>query len=317
MSEREQKVYVGLDVSKACLDIYIHPMGQTIKVNNDKTGIKELVKTLSKQSVELIVLEATGGYEKTVARELEQAQFPVSVVNPRQARDFAKALGQLAKTDKVDSRMLALFANKIEPTVRPLKTLKQQDLADLKTRRRQLVDMITMEKNRLDKVSSSIRKGIEKVIKFLQKELQTMDEKLSQVIEEDPDLSKKSELLRSIKGVGPVLSATLLADLPELGTLTHKKISALVGVAPFNRDSGTFVGGRTIWGGRGSVRTSLYMAALAAAKYNPQIKIFYDRLCKAGKAKKVVLTACMHKLLIIMNAILKSGIAWNMELKNA
>jgi len=317
MDKLEQNVYVGIDVSKANLDVFIHPIGQVYKVSNDETGINKLTKLLSKQSIKLIVLEATGGYEKKVARGLAEAKFSVSVINPRQARDFAKALGQLAKTDKVDSRILALFANKIEPTARPLKTLKQQDLTDLKARRKQLVDMITMEKNRLDKTSVNIKKGIEKVIKFFQKELRAIDKKLSQAIEEDPNLSEKNKLLRSIKGVGPVLSATLLADLPELGTLTNKKISALVGVAPFNRDSGTFVGGKTIWGGRSSVRTSLYMAALAASKYNPQIKTFYDRLSKAGKVKKVVLTACMHKLLIIMNAMLKSGVSWNEELKYA
>lgn len=317
MNEKDQKIYVGIDVSKAYLDVYFHPTGQAIKVSNDKTGLKELVGSLSKQPIKLVILEATGGYEKFIARELEKVHFPVSVINPRQARDFAKALGQLAKTDKIDGRILALFAEKIGPTPRPLKTLEQQALSDLKARRKQLVDMVTMEKNRLDKANPSIQKGIKKTIKFLQKELKSMDEKLSQAIKEDPTLSQKNELLRSVKGVGPVLSATLLADLPELGTLNHKKISALVGVAPFNRDSGTFVGGRTVWGGRSSVRATLYMAALVATKNNPQIKVFYERLCKAGKVKKVALTACMHKLLMIMNAILKSGIPWNMELKNA
>lgn len=317
MNEKNQNIYVGIDVSKAYLDVYVNPVGHIIRVSNDRTGIQELMKSLSKQPVKLIVLEATAGYEKIAARELEKANFSVSVINPRQARDFAKALGQLAKTDKVDSRILALFAEKIEPSPRPLKTAEQQSLADLRARRSQLVDMITMEKNRLDKANLSIQKGIEKTIKFLQKELKIIDEELSQSIKDDPELSRKNGLLRSIKGVGPVLSATLLANLPELGTLTHKKLSALVGVAPFNRDSGTFVGKRTVWGGRSGVRAALYMGALTAARFNPQIKSFYQRLCLTGKAKKVVLTACMRKLLVIINAVIKSGIPWGMELKNA
>jgi transposase len=232
-------------------------------------------------------------------------------------RDFAKALGQLAKTDRVDCRILGLFAEKIEPAAKSLRTQEQQDLADLRTRRRQLVDMITMEKNRLDKVNPNIRKDIEKIIVFLQKQLKAIDKKLSQAIQIDQNLLKKNKLLRSVKGVGPVVSATLLAELPELGTLTGKKIAALAGVAPFNRDSGKFVGERTVWGGRSSVRSTLYMAALVATKCNPQIKTFYERLCKAGKAKKVALTACMHKLLVILNAIIRSGIPWQMGLKNA
>jgi transposase len=317
MNELETKVYVGVDVSKAYLDVYIHPTGQTLKVSNDEMGIQQFIDLLIKQPAALIVLEATGGYEKTIARALEKTKQPISVVNPRRVRDFAKALGQLAKTDKIDSHVLALFAEKIQPTPRPLKSLNQQALADLKARRKQLVDMITMEKNRLDKANSSIRKGIEKTIKFLEKELKAIDEKLSEAIQEDPEFSRKDKMLRDIKGVGPVLSITLLADLSELGELNHKKIAALVGVAPFNRDSGTFTGGKTVWGGRGSVRSALYMATLAATRFNPQIKMFYERLCKAGKAKKVALTACMHKLLIIMNAIIKSGIPWKSDFKNA
>lgn len=315
MSELEQKIYVGIDVSKTNLDIYILPQNKAFTVNNDKPGVKKLFKVLPKEVI-LIVLEATGGYEKAVARELEKAKLPISVINPRQARDFAKALGQLAKTDKIDSRILALFAEKIGPSPRLLKSAKLQALSDLKNRRRQLLDMITMEKNRLEKASLTIKRIITKTIKFLQKELNEIDEKLVDAIKEDAELSRKDQLLRSINGVGPVLSATLLADLPELGTTTHKKISALVGVAPFNRDSGTFVGGRTIWGGRASVRATLYMATLAAIKSNSKLKTFYQHLCKAGKAKKVALIACMHKLLMIMNAILKSGITWKMELQN-
>lgn len=316
MNERIQNIYVGIDISKSYLDVYMRPMGQIIRLSNDSLGIEELIKSFSKQPIKLIVMEATGGYEKNLARSLERAGFSVSIINPRQARDFAKALGQLAKTDKVDSRILALFAEKIEPSSRPLKTPEQQSLGDLRARRNQLVGMITMEKNRLDKASLNIRQGIEKTIAFLQKELRIIDQELSQSIKADSELSRKNELLRSVKGIGPVVSATLLANLPELGTLSHKKLSALVGVAPFNRDSGMFVGKRTVWGGRAGVRAALYMGALAATRFNPQIRSFYQRLCLAGKAKKVALTACMHKLLVILNAVIKSGIPGRMELEN-
>lgn len=317
MSEQEQKIYVGIDVAKHHLDVYINATKRVVKVSNDQAGIQELITILSEQPpITLIILEATGGYERLVARTLEEANFSIRIINPRQVRDFAKALGQLAKTDRVDCRILALFAEKVEPSAKSLRTKEQQNLVDLKTRRKQLVDMITMEKNRLDKANPDMQKQIEKTINFLQKQLKTIDKKLSQAIQIDPNLSKKNELLRSVKGVGPVVSATLLAELPELGTLTAKKIAALVGVAPFNRDSGNFVGGRTVWGGRSSVRATLYMAALVATKFNPQIKVFYDRLCKAGKAKKVALTACMHKLLVILNAIVKSAIPWQIGLKN-
>ena len=238
-------------------------------------------------------------------------------MNPRQVRNFAKALGQLAKTDKIDGRILALFGEKIAPTPRPLKSQEQQDLSELKNRRRQLVDMITMENNRLDKASIAIQKPIQKTIKFLKKGLAEIDKKLQASIKSTPDLSRKAALLRSIKGVGAVTCVTLLADLPELGKLSHRKIAALVGVAPFNRDSGIALGKKTIWGGRSTVRTALYMAALVATKVNPQIKSFYERLCQAGKAKKVAFVARMHKLLIIMNAVIKSDQPWGMEMKNA
>jgi transposase len=202
----------------------------------------------------LVVLEATGGYEKLAGRLLSEDDIPISIVNPRQVRDFAKAIGQLAKTDVIDGKIIALFAEKIEPPAKQLANDKQQELIDLKSRRRQLVEMITMEKNRLVKSSKFIKKSLEKTIKFLEKELKAMDQKLKVNISEDLVWSKKDALLQSIKGVGPVVSTTLIADLPELGTLSHKKISALVGVAPFNRDSGAYVGGRTVWGGRASVR---------------------------------------------------------------
>jgi transposase len=309
MSKLISKYYVGIDVSKNSLDVYIHPLGKSLKVSNDPKGIKELKKSLPKQ-VTLIVMEATGGYEQLVARTLSEVGLPIAVVNPRQVRDFAKAMGQLAKTDKIDGRIIALFAEKIQPPAKAPVNAKQQELADQRARRRQIVDMLVMEKNRLYKAPPVVKKGIEKSIKFLEKELKLLEAILQQKISEDPVWSKKDKLLRSISGVGSTVSLTVLSTLPELGKLDHRKISALVGVAPFNRDSGVYVGGRSVFGGRGSVRSALYMAALVASRTNPKIKAFYERLCASGKAKKVALTACMHKLLIIMNAMIKSETAW-------
>lgn len=313
MSNLESKCYVGIDVSKGSLDVYIHPASKSLKVSNDPAGITELKKALPKK-VTLIVMEATGGYERLVARALFDAGLPVSIANPRQVRDFAKAMGQLAKTDKIDGRLIALFGEKIEPPIKAPVDIKQQELEDQRARRKQIVEMIIMEKNRLDKASSIVKKGIEKTIKFLNKELNTLNQDLQKKISEDPEWSKKNTLLQSIKGVGPAVSLALLAALPELGTLDAKKISALVGVAPFNRDSGVYIGGRSVWGGRASVRAALYMAALVATRTNPKIEAFYKRLCESGKAKKVALTACMHKLLIIMNAMIKAETTWQAEL---
>lgn len=309
MSNLEKKCYVGIDVSKATLDIHIHPLGKSFKVSNDSKGIRELKKSLPK-AVTLIVMEATGGYEQLVARTLSNAKFPISVVNPRQVRDFAKAMGKLAKTDKIDGQLIALFGEKIEPPIKPPVEIKQQELADQRARRKQIVEMLVMEKNRLSKAPSVIKKSIEKFINFLEKELNALEQVLRKLIDNNVDWSKKDKLLQGIQGVGPTVSLTLLASLPELGKLNAKQISALVGVAPFNRDSGVFIGGRSVWGGRSSVRAVLYMAALVASKTNVKIKTFYDRLCTAGKPKKVALTACMHKLLIIMNAMIKSGREW-------
>lgn len=312
MTEYTKKIYVGVDVSKLKLDVSVQPLNENFTCSNDQVGYKKLYKRLPK-SVTMVVFEATGGYEMNVAKFLSEKAIPIAIVNPRQVRDFAKATGKLAKTDKIDSNIIALFAEKLEPKETTLPNKKQQELSELRTRRAQVVDMITMEKNRLDKVSKLIAKSIKKTITFLEKELKALDEKLKEQIEKDEELSKKDQILRSVKGVGPVLSATLLAELPELGKLDRKKIAALVGVAPFNRDSGKFLGGKTVWGGRASVRSILYMAALVASRNNPKIKAFYEKLCAAGKAKKVALTACMHKLLLILNAMIKSGEIWNEE----
>jgi transposase len=312
MTNLGEKIYVGIDVSKSTLDVYIHPVNKVIKVSNDDIGFKKLKEHLPNQ-ITLVAMEATGGYEKQVFKKLSSFGIPVAVVNPRQIKNFAKALGQLAKTDRVDAKIIAQFAEKIEPRVIPVKEEKQEKLVELKTRRSQLIGMITMEKNRLGKAGKTVQKIIENSIKFLEQQLKALNKALQQIIGENIELSKKDKLLQSIKGVGPVVSATILADLPEFGTLNQRKIAALVGVAPFNQDSGRYEGKRKVWGGRAPVRAALYMAALAASRSNPQIKAFYKRLCGAGKKKKVALTACMRKLLVTMNAIVKTEIPWQVN----
>jgi transposase len=256
-------------------------------------------------------MEATGGYEKQVAQSLTKAELAVCVANPRQVRDFAKAMGKLAKTDKIDAQIIALFAEKIQPHANVSCDENQQTLAENNARRRQLVDMITMEKNRLDKVSKALKKSIKRIINALEKELDTINKTLKNVIQNDEQYAKRNELLQSIKGVGPIVAASIISDLPELGRVSAKQISALAGLAPYNRDSGTLRGKRTIWGGRASIRAMLYMATLVAIKHNTQIKVFYERLCQVGKKKKVAIIACMHKLLIIMNAMVKSKQSWH------
>lgn len=316
MTENAEKNYVGIDVSKHNLDISIQPLGQNFTVSNDCTGYKELLSKLPKH-VALAVFEATGGYERNAAKSLSVAGIPIAIVNPRQVRDFAKATGKLAKTDKIDSDIISLFAEKIEPRQTILNDEKQQKASELRSRRKQVVEMITMEKNRLDKASKGIAKTINKTITFLEKQLQKIEAKLQKHIDGDEQLAQKDKILRSVKGVGPVLSTTLITELPELGQLNRKQIAALVGVAPFNRDSGTYKGGRTVWGGRASVRSILYMSALVASRNNPVIKAFYDKLCAAGKAKKVAIVACMHKLLLILNAMVKNNTMWNEQLITA
>ena len=305
----QAQVFVGIDVSKAQLDIALRPEGQ-FAVSNDETGCAQLVERLRAVSPTLVVLEATGGYEIPVTGALAAAQVPVVVVNPRQVRDFAKATGALAKTDALDAQTLAHFAEVIQPARRPLPDEHTQALAALVTRRHQLVDMLTAEKNRLRQASKLIRPSLKAHITWLERAVQEADTDLAEAIRQSPIWREKDERLRSAPGVGPVLTTTLLATVPELGTLTHKQISALVGVAPFSRDSGMLRGKRTIWGGRAQARAVLYMGAIVATRFNPVIRAFYQRLCAAGKAKKVALTACMHKLLVILNAMLKHQRPW-------
>ena len=263
----------------------------------------------------LIVLEASGGLERRAIAALAGARLPVVAVNPRQVRDFAKATGRLAKTDAIDAEVLALFAERIRPEVRPLPDEETQELQALVVRRRQVVDMITAEKNRLSAAppSKRVRTAIGKTIKWLQKQLEEIDNDLDGAVRKSPAWREKDDLLNSVKGVGPVLSRTLLSMVPELGTLGRRQISALIGVAPLNRDSGTQRGRRSVWGGRASVRAVLYMCALAAIRSNPAIRAFYERLVAAGKLPKVAIVACMRKLLTILNAILRTKTPWTSE----
>jgi transposase len=278
--------------------------------------MQQLVSKLGEISPKLIVLEATGGLERRAVAALAGASLPVVAVNPRQVRDFAKATGRLAKTDAIDAAVLALFADRIRPQVRPLRDEETQELEALVVRRRQVVDMITAEKNRLIASPSSkrVRTAIGKTIKWLQKQLEEIDSNLDDAVKGSPLWREKDDLLRSVPGVGKVLSRTLLSLLPELGTLGKKQLSALVGVAPLNWDSGQQRGRRSVWGGRANVRAVLYMGALAAARFNPVIRAFHARLIAAGKLPKVALVACMRKLLTILNAIVRDGKSWTQEI---
>lgn len=304
------RTYVGIDVAKAKLDVASYPSQVTDTQPNTEDGIAALVKVLQAAAPALIVVEATGGYELPLVRGLVEAALPVIVVNPRQVRDFAKATGQLAKTDTIDAQVLALFAARVQPPVRPQPDAATQELAALLARRRQLVEMITAEKHRRSRATPAIRKSIQAHLRWLEKQLTSLDADLTQRIRQSPVWQAHEEVLRSVPGVGPVMSRTVLADLPELGTLTRRQMAALVGVAPLNRDSGTWRGARTCWGGRAPVRTALYMATLVATRCNPVIRGTYQALCARGKKRKVALVACMRKLLTILNAMLKHQTPW-------
>jgi len=311
MIVQDQKSYIGIDVSKNILDVYILPTSKYMQFKNDVKGIKKLMTKVKLLSPAAVVMEATGGYERKVASSLTQDKIPVSIVNPRQIRAFAKALGKLAKTDQIDAKTIALFAQNIKPNSYGSPSEEQQNLSQNTARRRQLIDMITMEKNRLHQVAShDLKKSIKRILKALEKELDHINEKIEKEIQHNSQLIRKKDLLESIKGVGSVISATIIADLPELGSVSAKQISALVGVAPYNCDSGTLQGKRAIWGGRMPVRNALYMATLVAMRFNARIKAFYQKLCNAGKLKKVAMVACMRKLLIIMNTMIKNNEPW-------
>jgi transposase len=305
---------VGIDVAKAELVVATRPTGEVWAVANDEPGAQALAARLVGESPELIVLEATGGYELLAAAALAAAQLPVVVVNPRQVRDFARATGQLAKTDRIDAAVLALFAERVRPAVRPLPNAEAQALEALLTRRRQLLEMLHAERNRLGQVfgrgQRPVAKSLKAHIAYLERELRAADTDLGEMVRESPVWRERDDLLRSVPGVGRVLSLTLLAELPELGRLSRRQIAKLVGVAPLSRDSGTLRGRRFVQGGRASVRAVLYMGALVASRRNPVIAAFYRRLVAAGKPKQLALVACMRKLLTMLNAMVRSGAPW-------
>jgi transposase len=302
--------FVGIDVAKHQLDVAIRPGDEVWQVANDPAGVIILITRLHTCQPELIVVEASGGYERPVTAALSAAGFPVAVINPRQARDFARGVGVLAKTDRLDAQVLARFAEVVRPTPSRTAAPPSQSLASYLTRRQQLVAMITAEENRRQQAAGALGERIGAHLTWLREEVAQLDQELTAAIRTDPLWQAREALLRSVPGVGPVLAATLIAGVPELGTLTRQQLAALIGVAPLNRDSGTLRGKRMIWGGRKHVRTVLYMAALVATRHNPVIRACYLRLCGAGKPKKVALVACMRKLLSILNAMVRRQQPW-------
>jgi transposase len=303
--------FVGIDVSKDKFDIHIRPLDQSENFSNDEAGFNKLVVLLKQVQPQVIVLEATGGYERRLVAVLLTSELPAVVINPERVRHFAKATGQIAKTDTLDAAVLSLFAQTLQPQPRPLPDAFAQELQDLLARRRQILDMIVAEKNRLETANKPIRGQILQHIKWLEKRLLSVDRDLNQRIQSSPTWKAKDDLLRSVPSIGPVGSSSLLVQLPELGTLSRQQIAALAGVAPINQDSGRFKGHRTIQGGRPSVRAVLYMCTLVATRHNPVIKEFYQRLVLAGKPKMVALIASMRKLLTILNSMLKHNRCWD------
>ena len=306
-----ERCSVGIDVSSAWLDV---AAGQEIwRVANDDDGIAELVARLLELEPARVVLEPSGGYEMRLLRALSASELPAAPVNPRQIRDFARSLGRLAKTDRIDALVLMQFGEAIQPPIRLLAGGDGARLKALEARRRQLVEMTTAEKNRLRTAPEDIAAAIREHIKWLGQQREALDSEISELLSAIPEWCEKSELLQTVPGVGPVVTANFLANLPELGTLNRRQIAALVGVAPFNRDSGSYRGKRTVWGGRSQVRTALYLAALVASRHNPVIRDFYERLRAAGKPKKLALVACMRKLLTVLNSMLRNRKPWSLQ----
>ena len=305
-----EQTFIGVDVSKNKLDVAEARGAEFKSFDNTEEGQCKLKDFIASKKPTLIVLEATGGFEKGILRVLASARLPVVLVNPRQVRDFARAVGILAKTDKLDARVIARFAEAVKPEVRPLRSEEGEMFDALNARRFQIVEMITAEKNRLIHATKWTKSGIEGHVKMLERFLAEINKEMDDLIKNSPIWHKKDKILQSIPGVGKVMSRTLLADLSEIGTLSRKQISALAGVAPLNRDSGLYKGRRSIWGGRSKVRTVLYMCAVTAIRCNPKIKSFYERLRVAGKCFKVAITACMRKLLVIINTMMKNQTCW-------
>jgi len=314
MSETVSSMYVGIDVSKEHLDISSGGTGNIWGAANSPSGWSELIEQLKPLNPALIVLESTGGYEAQVLAELYHAGLPVARVNPGRVREFAKSIGQLAKTDRLDARLLARYAEAVKPEPAKLADADEQRLAALVNRRRQLLEMHVAEQNRLHTAPKYLRERINQHLEWLMNEVRALEAEIDDFIQGSPMWKEKGDLLRSVPGVGSVTAFTLLAELPELGALDRKQIAALVGVAPLNRDSGRRSGKRRIYGGRSSVRSILYMATLAATRFNPVIHAFYHRLLQAGKVKKVAIVACMRKLLTILNAIIRHHSPWRSDL---
>jgi transposase len=302
--------FVGIDVAKDKLDIAVRPSAAHWIAPQTEEGLTTLVDRLVALAPTLVVLEATGGYELPVAAALATAGVPVAVVNPRQVRAFARGIGQLAKTDALDAQVLARFAEVVQPTPRPLPEAQAQALSALLARRRQVLGMLVAERQRLATTLLAVRPHISRHIRFLEAELSDLDGQMREAVQASPLWREQEDLLRSVPGIGPTTAIALLAEVPELGQLDRKQIAALVGVAPFPCDSGSLRGKRLVWGGRARVRTALYMATLVATRHNPLIRAFYQRLCAAGKPKKVALVACMRKLLTILNAMLRHQTSW-------
>jgi transposase len=307
-----ESTFVGIDVAKQSLDLQTYPAGQPQQFENSPAGIRALGKTLRTRQVALIVVEATGGYETALVADLAQAGLPVVIINPRQARDYARALGLLAKTDKIDAAVLARFGHDVRPPIRPLPSRQQQAMNDLLRRRRQLVKQQASEKCRLQQNTlPAVLKSLRQSLRFLETQLKVVTDQIDALIHASPIWLEKVQLLQSVKSIGPATARELLVELPELGEIPRRQISCLAGLAPRNRDSGQMRGKRTIWGGRKNARSALYMSTLSAIRYNPGIRDFYLRLREAGKLKMVALTACMRKLLTILNAILRDKTIWN------
>lgn len=311
MRTSNSDLYVGIDVSKKMLDVDSYPQSHQMQFSNDEAGCQELCAKLLELTPRSVIVEATGGLEIAVVGALAMAGLAVVVINPKQGRDFAKAIGVLAKTDTVDARVLARFGEAVKPPCRPFKEGELRQLEEVLMRRRQLVDMATAEQNRKHQASARMAKEIDEHLQWLKRRIQGADTDLGNAIKASPVWQAKASLLDSIPGVGKVTICTLLAQLPELGTLNRREISALVGVCPYSRDSGAYRGKRRIWGGRAAVRSALYMATLVAIRFNARLKQVYERLLAAGKLKKVALVACMHKMLIIMNAMLRNNTEWS------
>ena len=309
----QEPTYVGIDVSKERMDVAVRPTGRSWSVSYDGAGVDDLVAQLKELKPAGVITESTGGLELPLVAALAAASLPVAVVNPRQVRDFARSTGRLAKTDRLDAQVLAHFGEAVRPPMRPLRDNETQVLGAVLARRWQVavMNILVAEKNRLSRAAPEVRPRIEAHISWLKQELDDLDTDLRQRIKGSPVWREKDDLLRSVPGVGPQVSLTLLAYLPELGTLNRKQVAALVGVAPFNRDSGPYRGKRSVWGGRATVRSTLYMGALVASRFNPVLRDFYQRLLEAGKPKKVALTACARKLLTILNSMARTGVHWD------